>query len=68
MMAASVAIEGGKLTPAAPLTLFQTHINQAANRHQYDISRDGRFLMLNDLPDTSAEPIHLLLNWQPAPK
>ena len=66
MMAAKVAARGAAFTALAPESLFQTHINQATNRQQYDVARDGRFLILTDLPDTSAEPIHLLLNWQPA--
>ncbi len=68
MMTATLVVEGEQFTATAPVPLFQTHVNQAANRHQYDISRDGRFLILNDLPDTSAEPIHLLLNRRPTPK
>jgi serine/threonine protein kinase/Tol biopolymer transport system component len=65
LMGAKVAAQGATFTAATPESLFQTHINQATNRQQYDIARDGNFLILTDLPDTSAEPIHLLLNWQP---
>jgi hypothetical protein len=66
LMAAKVVVQGATFTAVAPEALFQTHINQATNRHQYDVARDGRFLILADLPDMSNEPIHLLLNWQPA--
>ena len=65
MMAAKVAARGTAFTAVAPESLFPTHTNQATNRQQYDVARDGRFLILTDLPNTSVEPIHLLLNWQP---
>jgi dipeptidyl aminopeptidase/acylaminoacyl peptidase len=65
MMAAKVETKGAAFSASAPESLFQTRINQATNRQQYDVARDGRFLILTDLPETSTEPIHLLLNWQP---
>jgi hypothetical protein len=65
MMAANVETMGAAFTASAPEPLFQTRINQATNRQQYDVARDGRFLILTDLPETSTEPIHLLLNWHP---
>ena len=34
-----------------------------ATKQQYDVSRDGRFLINTDLQDTATEPIHLLHNW-----
>jgi hypothetical protein len=68
LMAAKVSAQGTGFTAATPESLFPTHINQATNRPQYDVARDGRFLILTDLPDTSAEPIHLLLNWRPMAK
>jgi hypothetical protein len=33
-----------------------------ANRTQYDVAKDGRFLMNTELDATSTEPIDLLLN------
>ena len=33
-------------------------------KHQYSVSRDGRFL-INQLVETSAPPITLILNWKP---
>ena len=38
------------------------------DRPQYDVARDGRFLINTELQDTSTEPIHLLLNWKPPAK
>jgi hypothetical protein len=48
--------------------LFQTHIPTVAFRPQYDVSRDGRFLVDTEAETTSNEPIHLLLNWRPPAK
>jgi hypothetical protein len=74
-MAVAVAAQGATFVPGAPEVLFQTHIVQGSNRQQqaatgsnrqqYDVSRDGRFLVNTELSDTSTEPIHLLLNWKP---
>jgi len=65
-MAAKVDVKGAMFTAGTPVSLFQTHINTATNRQQYDVALNGRFPILTDLPDTSTEPIHLLLNWPPA--
>ena len=64
MMAAKVVPGGAAFRAETPEPLFQTHVNTATNRQQYDVARDGRFLILTDLPDTSTEPIRLLLNWK----
>jgi len=66
LMVVNLEVEGTAFTAAKPKALFQTHTNQATNRQQYDVARDGRFLIITDLPGSSAEPIHLLLNWQSA--
>jgi dipeptidyl aminopeptidase/acylaminoacyl peptidase len=68
LMAVAVMAQGAAFTPGIPAALFQTHITPATNRQQYDIARDGRFLINTDLADTSTEPIHLLLNWKPPSK
>jgi len=69
LMAAAVVAQGTTFTAAAPEVLFQTHINQGGgNRQQYDVAKDGRFLIDTELQDTSTEPIHLLLNWKPPAK
>jgi hypothetical protein len=65
LMAVKVSAQAGNFIVREPEFLFQTHIIQATNQQQYDVSSDGRFLILTDLPDTSTEPIHLLLNWNP---
>ena len=65
MTAVKVTIQGSAMTAETPVTLFQTNIVRATNRQQYDVAGNGQFLILTDLPDSSAEPIHLLLNWGP---
>jgi len=59
------AASGLTFVPGTPEVLFQTHIAPATNRQNYDVARDGRFLIDAELDDTSTEPIHLLLNWRP---
>jgi len=68
LMAAAVTAQGGTFAPDTPESLFQTRITPATNKQQYDVARDGRFLIDTDLPDTSTQPIHLLLNWKPPRK
>jgi Tol biopolymer transport system component/tRNA A-37 threonylcarbamoyl transferase component Bud32 len=65
LMAVAVLAQGAAFTPGTPAALFQTRIPQSNNRPNYDVARDGRFLIATDLQDTSTEPIHLLLNWKP---
>ena len=64
-MAVAVSAQNGMLVPGTPEALFPTHIASGGNRQQYDVARDGRFLINTDLQDASTEPIHLLLNWHP---
>ena len=53
LMAATVVTQGATLTPGTPEALFQTHITQGTNRQQYDVARDGRFLINTELERTS---------------
>jgi hypothetical protein len=67
-MAAPITVTGTTLEPGAPAVLFQTHIygggvDNAAGR-QYNVSRDGRFL-INTFRDDSSSPIMLIQNWRP---
>lgn len=68
MMAAPIMATGTTLVPGAPVALFPTRIfgggvdNQQS--WQYDLTRDGRFLINTVLDDASA-PITLLQNWNP---
>jgi serine/threonine protein kinase len=64
MMAAPIAATGTTLTPGAPAALFTARIVVAGNERQYDVTREGRFLINTVLDDASA-PITLLQNWRP---
>ena len=66
-MAVAASAQNGAFVPGTPEALFPTHIAREGNgtRPQYDVARDGRFLINTDLQDTVTEPIHLLLNWKP---
>ena len=68
LMAAPFNSHGSAFTAGKPQALFRTHIFFAPSKQQYDVSRDGRFLVVTQLEDTSAEPIHILLNWKLAKK
>jgi len=66
--AAQSAGGGATFVPGPPEALFQTHSATGNIRPNYDVARDGRFLINTELDDTSSEPIHLLLNWHPPGK
>jgi hypothetical protein len=71
MMAAPIATTGATLQPGAPVALFPTRISAGGVENgqgwQYDVTRDGRFL-INTVLDDAASPITLLQNWQPDAK
>jgi Tol biopolymer transport system component len=68
MMAASITVTRSTLTPGAPVVLFPTRIvgggADAQQGRQYDVARDGRFL-INTVLDNAVAPITLLQNWHP---
>jgi hypothetical protein len=68
MMAAPITVTGATLTPGAPVVLFPTRIWGGGvdnlQGRQYDVSRDGRFL-INTVLDDAPGPITLLQNWKP---
>jgi eukaryotic-like serine/threonine-protein kinase len=68
MMAASITVMGTSLAPGAPVKLFDTRIYGGGvdNRlgTQYDVARDGRFL-IDTVLDEATAPITLLQNWTP---
>jgi hypothetical protein len=68
LMAVPVVTQGAALAPGTPEALFQTHTPSSPFRPQYDVARDGRFLVDTEAEATSTEPIHLLLNWKPPAK
>jgi hypothetical protein len=71
MMAASITTTGTTLEPGAPVALFSTRIFgggvENGQTWQYDVSRDGRFL-INSVLDDASSPITLLQNWKPPAK
>jgi serine/threonine protein kinase/Tol biopolymer transport system component len=68
LMAAPISGAGATFAPGAPIVLFPTRIvgggEDAAQGRQYDIARDGRFLINTELDGPTA-PITLLQNWNP---
>ena len=66
MMAAPITLTGTTLEPGPPVALFDTRIygGGADNQQgrQYDVTRDGRFL-INTVLDDAASPITILQNW-----
>jgi hypothetical protein len=68
-MAVAAGATGGTFLPGTHEELFQTHIVRSNNnRPNYDVGRDGMFLIDTELDDASTEPIHMLLNWRPPAK
>ncbi|MEJ0007714.1 MAG: hypothetical protein WDM77_15445 [Steroidobacteraceae bacterium] len=70
MMAAPIAFAGSAVTPGTPAKLFQAlAVGGGTNNAgpQFDVARDGRFL-INTVLDTTApepSPIILIQNWNP---
>jgi serine/threonine protein kinase/Tol biopolymer transport system component len=68
LMAASVTA-GATFTAETPVPLFTVTLppGGAANRQQYAVSRDGRFLITQPAEASSTTPITVILNWKPKP-
>jgi hypothetical protein len=71
LMAAPIEAKGATLEPGRPVALFRTRIygggtdiNVGTN---YDVARDGRFLINTVLYDV-ASPITLIQHWKPPAK
>jgi Tol biopolymer transport system component len=71
MMATPIKVNGATLEPGAPVMLFPTRIfgggADVQLGRQYDVTRDGRFL-INTLVNEDAAPITLLQHWNPDAK
>ncbi len=68
LMAAAVTASDTTFEASPPVALFQTRIVGGANqtlKHQYAVSRDGRFLINHPAEASTATPITLILNWKP---
>ncbi len=63
-MAASIIVNGAAVEPGAPVALFHTRMYGGGTDTnlgvQYDVARDGRFLINTVLEDAAASPITLL--------
>jgi hypothetical protein len=46
----------------APKTLFQTGVRTSIFSEGYDVTRDGRFLVVNSVVESTA-PLVLVTNW-----
>jgi hypothetical protein len=68
-MASSITIRGQTVEQGKPTFVFQPRIADRATsgRAQYDVSRDGRFL-INVLLNEASDKITAILNWKPPEK
>jgi Tol biopolymer transport system component len=72
VMAVPIAMRGGEVVSGTPVALFSPRIFgggfEASQGWQYDVTRDGRFLVNTSLADTAAVPITLVQHWNPEAK
>ena len=74
MMASTITIRGSALEPGPPVRLFPTRIfaggadKDSGQGVQFDVGRDGRFLINTMLKSDSSAPITILQNWNPEVK
>ena len=62
LTAVDIEVAGDSLRMGSPRTLFQTGIRHSIPTDGYDVSRDGRFLVLNSITESTA-PVVLVTNW-----
>jgi Tol biopolymer transport system component/tRNA A-37 threonylcarbamoyl transferase component Bud32 len=70
MMAVPITVNGASIEPGKPEVLFQTMVYGIGDPNsgpQWDLSRDGRFL-INTVLDEGIAPITLIQNWNPEVK
>jgi Tol biopolymer transport system component len=69
LMVVPVAVNAAALAFGKPVALFPTRLwgggANSTNNQQYDVSRDGRFLMNVNTEEAATSPITVLLNWKP---
>jgi Tol biopolymer transport system component len=68
LMAATITMADKSVESAPPVALFKTRIAAGGSgiiKHQYAVSRDGRFLINMSTEAADAAPITLILNWKP---
>jgi Tol biopolymer transport system component len=69
MMASSITLQNGVPSATKPAPLFPVSIASGlgANRQEYAVSRDGKFLINEPSKIESLPPITVILNWRPNP-
>jgi serine/threonine protein kinase/Tol biopolymer transport system component len=68
LMAVPVSSSGSAFEARAAVPLFQVRIvstSASAQKPQYAVARDGRFLINQPLKEAAVTPITLLMNWNP---
>jgi Tol biopolymer transport system component len=69
VMAVPIAVRGGEVVSGTPVALFSPRMvgggSDGAQGWQYDVARDGRFLVNTSIADTAAVPITLVQHWNP---
>jgi Tol biopolymer transport system component len=68
LMGVPITTHGSTFQAGAPMALFPTRIpagGGAGLKHQYAVSRDGRFLINQTVEQSTIAPITLILNWKP---
>jgi hypothetical protein len=54
---------GERFQAGAPKTLFPTRFVSSGIASWFDVSKDGRFLIPNQVDETTAVPINVVINW-----
>ena len=69
LMAVPIEVRGTTLAPGAPVALFRPKIVGGGEGlfTEYDVARDGRFL-INTIVGDNAPPITVIQNWKPPAK
>jgi len=62
MVAVEIQTSGGSVQIGVPRVLFQTGIRHSITAEGYDVSRDGKFLLVNSMTESTA-PVMLVTNW-----
>jgi Tol biopolymer transport system component len=67
LTAVPIVVKGDIVEPGDPIPLFQPRIATtptSAYRAQYDVAKDGRFLINVTADDSTTSPMTLLMNWK----
>ncbi len=62
MTAVDIQTEGDSVHIGPPKTLFQTGVRNSMSSEAYDVSRDGKFMVVNSVMESTA-PLVLVTNW-----